>query len=246
MKIKSKQGYDIFIKEYIPEKIEKIIIACHGFGGDKNSSAIELLANNLLKENTMVVAFDFPAHGESKASDDRFTVENSINDLITVENYYREKYNKSEVGIFATSYGAYITLLKIQKYSNCYSKIVLRSPAICMDEIFENSILNENIEQFKIRGYSILGYERKMKIPYKYYEELKENKLFNIYTKNEKLLIIQGSEDDMAPISDSIEFIKEKNSKGKIIKILGADHRMKKEGELEKAIKYAVDYILDK
>ena len=65
-------------------------------------------------------------------------------------------------------------------------------------------------------------------------------------TKNEKLLIIQGSEDDMAPIIDSIKFVEEKNSKGKIIKILGADHRMKKEGELEKAIKYAVDYILDK
>ena len=50
----------------------------------------------------------------------------------------------------------------------------------------------------------------------------------------------------MAPIIDSIKFVEEKNSKGKIIKILGADHRMKKEGELEKAIKYAVDYILDK
>jgi len=47
----------------------------------------------------------------------------------------------------------------------------------------------------------------------------------------------------MAPIEDSIRFIKSKNTKGKIEKILGADHRMKKDGELEKAINIAIEYI---
>ena len=75
---------------------------------------------------------------------------------------------------------------------------------------------------------------------------MKNNKLFEIYNKNEELLIIQGTEDDMAPIDDSIRFIQEKNTKGKIEKIIGADHRMKKEGELEKAISIAVKYIQGK
>ena len=58
-----------------------------------------------------------------------------------------------------------------------------------MDEIFKNSILIEDIENFKKRGYAILGYEKKMKVLYKYYEDLINNKLFNIYNKNEKMLI---------------------------------------------------------
>lgn len=243
MEIDSKENYKIPIKEYKPTKVEKVIIACHGFGGDKESSAIELLAQKLIKEDTLVIAFDFPAHGESEANGKEFIIENCINDLISVEEYIKKEYPHTPIGIFATSFGAYITLLKINKYENNYFSIVLRAPAICMDEIFINSILREDIEQFKQRGYTILGYEKELIVSYKYYEDLIKNKLFNIYNKNEELLIIQGTNDDMAPIEDSIRFIKSKNTKGKIEKILGADHRMKKDGELEKAINIAIEYI---
>ena len=243
MQIESKNNYKIPIKEFKPDKIEKVIIACHGFGGDKESSAIELLAEKLIKENIMVIAFDFPAHGESNARGEDYLVCNCINDLITIEEYIKKEYPQKPIGIFATSFGAYVTLLKINQYSNNYFSIVLRAPAICMDEIFENSIIRENIEDFEKRGYTILGYEKEIKVSFDFYKELKKNKIFEIYNKNEELLIIQGTEDDMAPIDDSIRFIKEKNSKGKIEKIIGADHRMKKEGELEKAINIAVKYI---
>ena len=243
MKIESKNNYKIPIKEFKPNKIEKIIIACHGFGGDKESSAIELLGQELIKENIMVIAFDFPAHGESNAKGKEYLVHNCINDLITIEEYITKKYPEKPIGIFATSFGAYITLLKINQYSNNYFSIVLRAPAICMDKIFENSILRENISNFKKRGYTVLGYEKELIVSYNFYEELKNNKLFEKYNKNEELLIIQGTEDNMAPIDDSIRFIQEKNPKGKIEKIIGADHRMKKEGELEKAIDIAVEYI---
>lgn len=245
MNIKSKLGYDIFLKEYMPKNVEKVIIACHGFGGDKESSAIEALGKKLINSNILVVAFDFPAHGESNISGKNFTIENCINDLITVEEYIKNKYPKIPIGIFATSFGAYIALLKINKFSNEYFKIVLRAPAICMDEIFRNSILREDMEQFKKRGYTTLGYEKELIVTYNYYQELIDNKLFEKYTKNEELLIIQGTNDDIAPIEDSIRFINTKNTKGIIEKIIGADHRMKKEGELEKAINIANRYIID-
>lgn len=243
MNIKSKLGYDIFLKEYMPKKVEKVIIACHGFGGDKDSSAIEALGKELIKRNTLVIAFDFPAHGESNISGKEFTVENCICNLMEVEEYIKKIYPLIPIGIFATSFGAYITLLKINKYANDYFKIILRAPAICMDEIFKNSILREDIEQFKDRGYTVLGYEKELIVTYDYYKELLENKLFEKYNKNEELLIIQGTEDDMAPIEDSIKFINTKNTKGKLEKIIGADHRMKKEGELEKVIDIAIRYI---
>ena len=76
MKIESKSNYKIPIKEFKPNKVEKVIIACHGFGGDKESSAIELLAQKLIEKNIMVIAFDFPAHGESKENGKKFRVEN--------------------------------------------------------------------------------------------------------------------------------------------------------------------------
>lgn len=244
MKIQGRNGYFIDIKTFIPNNCENIIIACHGFGGDKESSAITLLADKIKNDKIGVITFDFPGHGKSEVEADKLTLDNCISDLETVEEYARNQFLKAKIGIFATSFGAYITLLKINRNGHRYASIVLRAPAICMDEILKNAILTESIEKYEEKGYAILGYDRKMEVPYKYYEELLDNRLFNIYNANEAMIVIQGTEDDMAPIEDTIRFIEEKNTKANLIKIEGADHRMKKDGELDKAIYFAREYII--
>lgn len=244
VKILSKQNYYIDVNEYIPEKLNKIIIAVHGFGGDKDSSVIVALANELNKYNIGVVCFDFPGHGSSAVDGNFFTVANSINDLNSVEEYILQKYNVP-VGIFATSYGGYITLLNIGKNIKQYSDVILRCPAIDMYNIFKKNILTITDEEFEKKGFCELGYERKINITFKYYNELKNNKIQEII-KNLYLpiTIIHGTEDDMAPINDSIEF---KNKFEKLVtleKVYGADHRFKKEGELEKILDITKKHLL--
>lgn len=246
LQIQGKSGYEISLKEFLPEKqkIDKVIIALHGFGGDKESSAISLLAEKANKENIAIVAFDFPAHGTSKAEANKLTLDNCIQDFESVEEYVNQRYNK-KIGIFATSFGAYITLLKLSKKDqNDYFSIVLRAPAICMNEVFKNAILKENISQYEKRGYSELGYERTMNVEYEYYKELEENNLFDLYNKNYKIFIIQGTKDDMAHIEDTIKFVENKNN---IIlhKVEGADHRMKVGTQLNDAIDVCMAYILE-
>lgn len=244
MKVQGKNGYFIDVKTFIPNDCKNIVIACHGFGGDKESSAITLLANKIKDDKIGVITFDFPGHGKSEVEADKLTLDNCISDLEIVEEYARNEFPNAKIGIFSTSFGAYITLLKINRNGHKYDSIVLRAPAICMDEILKNAILTESIEKYKEKGYAILGYDREMKVPYKYYEELLDNKLFDIYSVNEEMLAIQGTKDDMAPIEDTIRFIAEKNTKANLIKIEGADHRMKKDGELDKAINFAREYII--
>lgn len=244
IRIKTSKKYSIEINEYIPEKMKKVIIAVHGFGGDKNSTVIVALANELNKYNIGLVCFDFPGHGQSEVDGNYFTVENSINDLNEVEKYVKEKY-KLPIGIFATSYGAYITLLNIGKNKKEYSDVILRCPAIDMFNIFRKNILNISEDDFKQKGYCELGYERKINIIYKYFEELEKNNVKEIIKEvNIPIVIIHGTEDDMAPIEDSIEF--ERKFKENVIleKVYGADHRFKKEGELEKIIEISKKYLV--
>ena len=142
VEIESTLKYKIKLKIFLPEEeIKTIIIATHGFGGDKESTAISLLANKLIKNNIAVVAFDFPGHGKSEIEADKLTLNNCINDFESVEKYINKEYPNKKTGIFATSFGAYITLLKLakEKDDNKYYSIVLRSPAICMNQIFENA-----------------------------------------------------------------------------------------------------------
>lgn len=247
-KLKSTNGYNISTKSYLPQESPKeIIIAVHGFAGDKESSAISLLAKEMTKEGFGVVCFDFPGHGESEVEADKLTIDNCINDIETVEEYIKEKYGKQmKIDLFATSFGAYITLLKIFKYNTKYNKIVLRAPAIKMDKIFKETLLRETFEEFQKRGITKLGFDRIMNIPFSFYEELKQNQILKIYKNSQKILIIQGTEDDVAPIKDTKELIDLDKTNFELFEIQGADHRMKKDGELEKAINKAKKYFLIK
>ena len=243
--IKGVNNYNISATYYEPNvSPSEVIIACHGFGGDKESSAIISLANELIKYNIGLICFDFPGHGQSEVNADQLSINNCINDIIAVENYIKLHFNNIPISIFATSFGAYITLLKIFKYQTLYKHIILRAPAIKMDEIFRNALIKENMDSFKERCFTKLGFERQMNVPYSFYKDLLKNNLFNLYNNNQKILIIQGTEDDIAPINDTYEFIKLDTNNLSLALIGGADHRMKKEGELKKAISYSIDWIL--
>ena len=239
-KIKGEK-YNIECKVWMPSKVERMIFAIHGFAGDNESSAIASLAEKMLDDNTMTVALDLPGHGKSEVDGDYLTLDNCFNDILTVENYYKEKYPEASIDYFATSFGAYLLLLLISKKKCLYNRIVLRCPAIAMDKIFDNAILNDSLEKKKKKGYTIVGYERELKVNYSFYKELIDNQIFDIYQTNKnKILIIHGDQDDTAPITDSIAFMKKYNTKMEIIK--GADHRFKKEGELDKVVELARNF----
>ena len=236
--------YQIDCKVWEPEKIERIIIAIHGFAGDKESGAINILAEKMLKHNTMTVALDLPGHGTSEVDGDLLTLENCIEDIQIVEDTYKQKYPNIKINYFASSFGAYLLLLKLSKEPNNLNKIVLRCPAICMDKIFKNAILKEPFHVFKERGYTVVGYERELKVNFSFYKELEENQIFQKYQeKNNQILIIHGDKDDTAPIEDSRRFQKEHDTEMIVIK--GADHRFKKEGELEKVVQFAKEFYLN-
>lgn len=245
--LKSKNSYIISGDIFLPESniIDKIIIALHGFGGDKKSSAIIKLAESLTKHNVAVATIDFPGHGESKTDGYDFTVKNCIEDINDLEKYLNNEYKDIEIGFFATSFGAYTLLLKLNKEDKVYNKIVLRCPAINMKEVFEDKILfKENYDTFIKNEQTVLGYERKVIITKKYYDELCENNILEKYNSNNDILIIHGTLDDMAPIDYSIKLQEKFKDKIELYKFEGADHRFKKDGELDKVVEIATEYIL--
>ena len=80
--VKSKNGYLISCKEWIVENPEQIVVACHGFAGDKESSAISMLAESLVVERIGTIAFDLPGHGESEVSGDKLTINNCLKNRV--------------------------------------------------------------------------------------------------------------------------------------------------------------------
>lgn len=242
--IKGNNGYQISCKEWEVENPKEVFVACHGFAGDKESSAISMVASCLLKENIGTIAFDLPGHGESEVSGDCLTIDNCLDDFKCVIDYVKNKFVGVKVSVFATSYGGYLALLLSRLEDVVLERVVLRCPAIKMDEIFVREILREDFDSFRSRGYTIVGYERELKVNYSFYEELVNSKVMDSYMNGySKIIIICGDKDTTAPIEDATLFADKFGIPLKVVK--GADHRFKGAGELEKVVKYTVDFVND-
>lgn len=232
--------YDIPIKRFEPEgTVSGFIVAVHGFGGDKESSAIEALAKRMTARGFAVIAFDFPAHGTSKA-DGYCCTANCRLDLMNVFEHTCELYPEAErKAVFATSFGGYITLLSLDTLPSDV-RIVLRAPAVDMRATFE-SILPLPLDRFKSAGFVEMGFERKLNVPYPFYTELCEADISQKDMQRD-MLIIHGDRDGIV-LPEHIRRFCESNPKARLEVIKGADHRFKGEGEIGRVINSAEKYI---
>ena len=236
------RDYDIKCKLFQPDNgdIERIILGVHGFAGDKESSVLSALAEEMQEHKTALVCFDFPAHGASEADETYFTVVNCKRDLLTVAKWANETYQNAEKTVFATSFGGYISLLCAKELSGF--SFVLRAPAVTMPKVLTESVLKIPPAEFQRQKSVDCGFERKINLPYAFYEELLQYDPVNAeYSR--KILIIHGDRDDIVPYTDILSFCK-KHPSITLMAIAGADHRFKKDGELAQIIKLTKDFIL--
>ena len=247
MKLKGQNGYNIECDEYIKGNEEFIIIAMHGFAGDKKSTCIKKLMQKASDLNIGLITFDWPSHGESEVNGDCLTVSNCLNDLETVYNYVKNKNFKSKVIAFSTSFGGYITLLYNIKKENKFDGIILRAPALKMYDVLMNNILDNNmLDSLKINSCFDFGFERIISVKNKFIMELKNNNIFELYKTNtfNNIDIIHGTKDTTVPIIDSIEFCKEYNFN--LYKIEEANHRFDMPGQVEQVVDIAKNIIVQK
>ncbi len=246
MKLLNDRNYNISYDKYIPTNPKAIIVAIHGFCGDKESTCIDMLRHEMNKVGIGLIKFNLPAHGDSEVEGDKLTVSNCLNDLNNIVSLIKSDYKNIPLIVFGTSFGGYLTLLYHYYHPDIFDYIVLRSPAIKMYQILSTSLIGEDIKKsLDTMGYFDYGFERVIKITDKFINELKENDLVELYKdkKINNMAIIHGDMDDLVPIDDSREFVSKHGGKLYIVK--GADHRYKKPGELEKVMEYTKEILDD-
>ena len=229
-------------KAYLPESgsVRFAIIAVHGFAGDKESSAIEALAERMCPEGAAVYCFDFPAHGAHPRGGEALTLGACSNALLSVAAYVADKHHVPK-GIFATSFGGYMTLHCINELEAVLGgfALVLRAPAVKMAETFEERILADKSIELTRSGSIELGFERKIEVRNAFLVELKNNDVCAPTAK--PMLVIHGTADDVVTPSDIDEFMA-LNPLATLVRIQGADHRFKGAGEIRALVDAAQDY----
>lgn len=230
-----KRDYDITCKSYFPddERVNSVIIGVHGFAGDKDSSMLVRLAEDVCQRGTALICFDFPAHGESPVGEEMLTVENCKRDFCAIVDYVAENYPEARKSVFATSFGGFIALLCAESLGDF--TFILRAPAVTMPKVLIDNVLKITAEEFKQSGRVECGFERKISLPYSFYEEAKEQEKSLGKKISSPILVIHGDLDDIVPLADVRDFVTaQENARLEIIR--GADHRFKNAGEIERII----------
>ena len=247
MQLQGKYGYKIPYKESIPKDTNTIIIAMHGFCGDKESSCIEELEKKALNLNIGLIKFDWAGHGESEATGDQLTIKNCMADIDSIVEHVKESFPKAKLAAFSTSFGGYLTLLYLYNHRETFNQIILRSPAINMYKVLTSNILTkEELSRIKEAGSVEFGFERKLKITNNFLIDLKDNDVNKLYEDISlpMVSIIHGTDDNLVPFMDSKLFAEKHTCK--LYPVIGADHRYKKEGEIEKVVEIALKIITGK
>ena len=127
----SRHGYRIACRNNWDGQ-NQVAIVCHGFGSSKNSPMVQALDQTLPAHGIGVYSFDFPAHGESPVGEEGLRVPFCIDDLAEVEAHLLARNPQAEISYFASSFGAYITLLYLAQHPHRQRKAFLRSAAVTM------------------------------------------------------------------------------------------------------------------
>ena len=242
--ILSQDGLQIPCKFTLPEAgtPRRIVLGVHGLGGSTNDAIQVGIAEEMELFYSAVMRFDFPAHGESPMTDAAFSLKNCMTSLLAAARYARQQLPEVEdLCIFATGFGAYVTLLCLEDLLEMPGqvKLVVQTPALVMNQTLL-AMGGISRETFWALDKITFNAPRPFSVTYQFYEELEQNLALTSYPI--PMLILHG-EDDAYIRMEHIQQFKRLNDRAKLVIIPGTSHRFEEDGAWDMVLDLTRDWF---
>ena len=221
-------------------KPSRIVLGVHGFGGSKNDDIQLSIAEEMELFGSVSLRFDFPAHGENE--EDVLTLGGCVDTLLDVAEYALERYpGLEDMCIFATGFGAYVTLTALQDLIElpCRLRLVVQTPSLRMDKTILGMTRVTEVT-LKAMEMTITRGRRPIGITYEFYKELRSNPALATYPLS--FLILHGEFDDYIPMGD-IQQLRDLNEHSRLVIIPGASHRFLEPGAWDMVLDLTRDWF---
>lgn len=236
------------VRMYTSGECSRTILAVHGFGGSKDSLAINELAQRLCPKGFRIAAPDLPCHGGRNEPETELTPQRCISDIMLVEDWLSDSFG-GEISAFATSFGACCILRMLELRENRFQRVVLRVPAVNMAESMLRCMNlfqpNFTLERAQNEGFRV-KMAREMNIPYSFYQQLLELNEVRHCDRWDipEIMTIYAGNDELVARADTEEFLR-LNPRIKRLCIEGSSHRMAQNDpqHLEAALDSAADFL---
>lgn len=223
-------------------EIRRVVLSVHGLGGCMEDEIQVGIAEEMELFYSATVRFDFPCHGESPADNNVLMLQPCREALMAAARYAKEAFPEvNDLCIFATGFGAYMTLLCLEELLELPGKVklVVQTPSVRMHETIL-AMKRINRETLWAMDSVTFRTPRPFELTYKFYEELAENIVFT--THPIPMLILHGEEDQFIRNSDIQQFNRI-NETSKLVIIPGTSHRFLEDGAWDMVLDLTRDWF---
>jgi len=222
-------------------EVRRVVLGVHGMGGSMVDDIQKSISEEMDLFYSATVRFDFPGHGQSEW-DDPMVLQPCLDSLLAAAEFARESFPEVEdLCIFATGFGAYITLLCIEELMELPGtiKLVIQSPCLRMhDNLLTMKRINR--ETLWAMDRVTLRSKRPVDVTYSFYEELRDNMVMTSYPL--PILILHGELDQVIPMEDVVNFNR-LNERAKLVIIPGTTHRFLEDGAWDMVLDLTRDWF---
>ena len=220
---------------------KRCILGVHGFGGSKDAEILTSLSEEMSIFGFASVCFDFPAHGDSTLDSDALTLDNCVDTLLYTAQWAHNRYPDLDFCIFASGFGAYVTLIALEKIEEVVGKVklVLQTPNLRMSDTLLGMVRMDE-EQFRDVQRVTLNAQRKFDVTYDFYRQLRQ--LPALTTYDCPMLLLHGEKDEYLPVEDMLNF-RRINEDCKLVIIPDADHQFLTPGAWDMVVDLTRDWF---
>lgn len=223
--------------------VKRCILGVHGIAGHKESAVLESISEEMGFFGASTVCFDLPCHGESPMTERELSLDNCHAAILTAARWAQETYPDAPKCIFATGFGAFLTVQCLDALRIILGdlRLVLQSPDFRMAHSLL-ALKGMTEEQLLRQGRVMVGRpaDRKFELTYGFYEELKNALAYADFDM--PMLLIQGELDEAIPLEDVTRFHR-LNDRAKLVIIPGADHQFRGEGQWDMVVDLTRDWF---
>ena len=218
----------------------RVVLGVHGFGGSMCDEIQSGIAEEMVLFGCACLRFDLPAHGKSSVNE--LTLENCTTALMAAAQEVKRRFPETkELCIFATGFGAYVTLVALEDLLDLPGKLrlVVQTPSLRMDRTLL-AMTRCSKDTLRAMGSYTTPTPRPLHISYHFYEELLANSVMVDYSV--PMLILHGEADDYISMQD-IENFHRLNEESQLVIIPGASHRFLEPGAWDMVLDLTRDWF---
>lgn len=224
----------------------RAVLFAHGFGGHKETKAAERFAEAALskQKDALVMAFDWPCHGEDARK--KLKLDDCREYIELCTHFLTNCVGEKNVSLSATSFGAYLNLKYIAENGNPFCRLALRSPAVNMYQVLTQNVMNEENRKDILRGKeTLVGFDRKVKISPEFLQDLENADITKLSFMDycDEILILHGKKDEIVPF-DAVKSFADDN----LIECIAfekADHRFIDQKIMGEAIAKMICFLFE-